>query len=92
MMSGPRICWRRGEILGAVSVGVVVTLAPDELKRAIFHPAVHYQDRLAAQHCCGRGQVGQPAGRHRSLDYRAAATVAGTMRSVRCCDGIGLFR
>jgi hypothetical protein len=79
--------------LGVVLVGVVAAFTADELKRAAFHPAVHYQDRLAAQHrSAAMTGLASLRGGTETWTTGPEPRVTGVMRADRCGGGIRTVR
>lgn len=80
-----------GGDLGVIQVGVVATLTADELKRArvtALHPAVHDQDRLAAQHrSAAMTGITSLRGRTETWTTGPQPRITGVMRAARCGDG-----
>ena len=82
--------------LGVVQVGVVATLAADQLKRArvpAFHPAVHHQDRLAAQHrSAAMTRLASLRGGTETWTTGPQPWITGVVPAVRFGDRIRTFR
>lgn len=79
--------------LGVVQVGVVATLTADELERAAFHPAIHYQDRLAAQYrSAAMTSSASLRGGTETWTSGSQPRITGVMRAARCGGGIRTVR
>jgi hypothetical protein len=75
--------------LGVAQIGVVATLTADELKRAAFHPAVHDQDRLAAQYrSAAMTRLAGLRGGTETWTARPQRRVTGATRTARFGGGI----